>query len=103
MNRPLPQPEQSDSPPWPQPFFSVAAWTTLLHCCASAPSRLVVGESRVMAPPHHKFGRRVVYSRDDLLAWTQAQRRQSTSEPRAACTRKPPAKPPHSLALPCTP
>src|SRR5262245_46772474 len=30
-------------------------------------------------PPHHKFGRRVVYSRDDLLAWTQAQRRQSTS------------------------
>ena len=32
-------------------------------------------------PPHYKFGRRVVYARSDLIAWTEVQRRQSTSEP----------------------
>src|SRR5262249_55557419 len=32
-------------------------------------------------PPHHRFGRRVTYSLSDLIAWADAQRRQSTSEP----------------------
>lgn len=29
-------------------------------------------------PPHLKLGRRVVYDRDELLAWMRAQRRTST-------------------------
>lgn len=31
-------------------------------------------------PTFRKFSRRVVYSRDDLLAWAENQRRQSTSQ-----------------------
>jgi predicted site-specific integrase-resolvase len=30
-------------------------------------------------PPYRKFGRRVVYARDDLLAWANQQARSSTS------------------------
>lgn len=32
-------------------------------------------------PAFLKLGRRVVYSRDDLVKWAEAQRRQSTSDP----------------------
>jgi hypothetical protein len=31
-------------------------------------------------PTFHRFGRRVVYGRQDLGTWAEAQRRQSTSE-----------------------
>jgi excisionase family DNA binding protein len=32
-------------------------------------------------PRFAKFGRRVLYGRSDLIAWSEAQKRQSTSEP----------------------
>lgn len=32
-------------------------------------------------PAFRKLGRRVAYTRDDLLAWAEQQRRTSTSEP----------------------
>jgi Helix-turn-helix domain len=32
-------------------------------------------------PSFLKLGRRVVYSREDLVTWAEAQRRRSTSEP----------------------
>jgi hypothetical protein len=31
-------------------------------------------------PPYKKFGRKVLYSRSDLIAWTEAQTRLSTSD-----------------------
>ena len=31
-------------------------------------------------PPFRKFGRRVVYARDDLLAWANQQARSNTSD-----------------------
>jgi len=33
------------------------------------------------SPPFHKFGRRVLYSREDLEYWAAACRRKSTSDP----------------------
>ena len=32
-------------------------------------------------PPFHKFGRRVLYSREDLDGWAASRRRRSTSDP----------------------
>ena len=34
-------------------------------------------------PDYRKFGRRCLYHQDDLLTWAEAQRRTSTSDPRA--------------------
>jgi len=31
-------------------------------------------------PPYYKFGRKVVYREDELFAWIDAQRRESTSD-----------------------
>lgn len=39
-----------------------------------------------VGPNHHRFGRRVVYARDDLLQWAEDQRRISTSDPGARST-----------------
>ena len=33
-----------------------------------------------MGPAFSKFGRRVLYARDDVLAWAKSQRRSSTSQ-----------------------
>jgi Helix-turn-helix domain len=46
-------------------------------------SAVTLGRWRIegCGPHYRKFGRRVVYARCDLIAWTEAQRRQSTSEP----------------------
>jgi hypothetical protein len=45
-------------------------------------SEITLGRWRLegYGPPHHKFGRRVVYSRRDLIEWAHSQRRLSTSE-----------------------
>jgi hypothetical protein len=40
----------------------------------------IQGTGTGMGPPYRKFGRRVVYSRDDLLSWADAQGRASTSD-----------------------
>jgi hypothetical protein len=32
-------------------------------------------------PPYRKLGKRVVYDRDELLAWLDSKRRASTSDP----------------------
>ena len=45
-------------------------------------SEITLGRWRTegVGPPYHKFGRRVVYGRSDLIAWSQAQKRSSTSQ-----------------------
>ena len=45
-------------------------------------SPITLGRWRIegYGPPYHKFGRRVVYARDDLLAWANKQARSSTSD-----------------------
>ena len=45
-------------------------------------SPITLGRWRIegYGPPFRKFGRRVVYSRDDLLAWANQQARSSTSD-----------------------
>jgi hypothetical protein len=45
-------------------------------------SEITLGRWRIegRGPRYRKFGRRVVYSRDDLLAWANEQSRSSTSD-----------------------
>jgi Helix-turn-helix domain len=45
-------------------------------------SPITLGRWRIegYGPPFRKFGRRVVYFRDDLLAWANQQARSSTSD-----------------------
>jgi hypothetical protein len=45
-------------------------------------SPITLGRWRIEGhgPPYRKFGRRVVYARDDLLAWAKQQARSSTSD-----------------------
>ena len=45
-------------------------------------SPITLGRWRIegYGPPYRKFGRRVVYARDDLLAWANQQARSSTSD-----------------------
>jgi Helix-turn-helix domain len=44
-------------------------------------SPVTLGRWRIegRGPPFRKFGRRVVYAREELIAWAEAQRRESTS------------------------
>lgn len=39
-------------------------------------------------PPYRKLGKRVVYDRDELLAWLESKRRASTSDPGPAPSAK---------------
>jgi hypothetical protein len=39
-------------------------------------------------PPFRKFGRRVLYARPELLAWTNAQKRSSTSDSPDRCNER---------------
>jgi len=45
-------------------------------------SPITLGRWRIegYGPPYRKFGRRVVYARDDLLTWANQQTQSSTSE-----------------------
>jgi hypothetical protein len=45
-------------------------------------SEITLGRWRIAGygPPYRKFGRRVIYARDDLLVWAKQQSRSSTSE-----------------------
>jgi hypothetical protein len=45
-------------------------------------SPITLGRWRIegYGPPYRKFGRRVVYARDDLLTWANQQAQSSTSE-----------------------
>jgi predicted DNA-binding transcriptional regulator AlpA len=64
-------------------FLDTREAAALLHISSVTLSRWRI-EGR--GPEYRKFGRRVVYARADLIAWADAQRRQSTSERPAAKT-----------------
>jgi Helix-turn-helix domain len=78
--RPRLQPAQHSTP---TVFLTVSEAAALLRL-----SEITLGRWRIegSGPPFRKFGRRVVYDRADLIAWADAQRRQSTSERPAAKT-----------------
>jgi helix-turn-helix protein len=61
----------------PAVFFTVVEAATFLRVSPVTLSRWRI-EGR--GPPYRKFGRRVVYARDDLLAWAREQSRSSTSD-----------------------
>jgi Helix-turn-helix domain len=58
-------------------FFTVVEAATFLRI-----SPITLGRWRIegYGRPYRKFGRRVVYARDDLLAWANQQARSSTSD-----------------------
>jgi hypothetical protein len=58
-------------------FFTVIEAAAFLRI-----SPITLGRWRIegCGPPYRKFGRRVVYARDDLLAWANQQARSSTSD-----------------------
>jgi hypothetical protein len=61
----------------PAVFFTVLEAAAFLRISA-----VTLGRWRIegRGPPFRKFGRRVVYARDDLLAWAREQSRSSTSD-----------------------
>jgi hypothetical protein len=61
----------------PAVFFTVVEAATFLRISA-----VTLGRWRIegRGPPFRKFGRRVVYACDDLLAWAREQSRSSTSD-----------------------
>jgi hypothetical protein len=69
-------------------FLTAAEAATLLRV-----SVVTIGRWRIegSGPPFRKFGRRVVYLQDDLIAWADAQSRASTSDvgPPVAPTSRP--------------
>jgi Helix-turn-helix domain len=67
----------------PSVFLTVVEAAALLRI-----SEITLSRWRIQGcgPPYRKFGRRVVYDRADLIAWADAQRKQSTSERPAAKT-----------------
>lgn len=62
----------------PVVFLTAAEAATLLRV-----SLVTLGRWRIegCGPRFRKFGRRVVYLRDDLISWADAQGRASTSDP----------------------
>jgi Helix-turn-helix domain len=63
--------------PAPPIFLSVPEAAALLRV-----SEITLGRWRIQGngPAFRKFGRRVLYARADLISWTDAQTRHSTSE-----------------------
>jgi hypothetical protein len=59
-------------------FLNVAETAALLRL-----SSVTLGRWRIagVGPPYCKFGRRVVYSRTEVVTWAHAQKRQNTSVP----------------------
>jgi hypothetical protein len=57
-------------------FLNVAETAALLRL-----SSVTLGRWRIagVGPPYCKFGRRVVYSRTEVVAWAEGQKRQNTS------------------------
>lgn len=72
---PLPDPTLNATPV----FLTVRETAEFLRL-----SEITLGRWRIegVGPPYRKFGRRVVYDRADIIAWTDAQTRSSTSEQR---------------------
>jgi hypothetical protein len=59
-------------------FMTVIEAATVLRISPVTLSRWRVQGS---GPAYHKLGRRIVYSRADVIAWAESRRRLSTSEP----------------------
>ena len=62
--------------PLPQDFLTVVEAATLLRIAVTTLGRWRIAGTGLI---FRKFGRRVVYARSDLLAWTDAQQRLNTS------------------------
>jgi Helix-turn-helix domain len=67
-----------------QPVTASVFLTTAEAAAFLRISPVTLGRWRIegCGPAYRKFGRRVVYAHADLAAWTEAQRRASTSEPK---------------------
>jgi hypothetical protein len=76
-HRPRPRLEPAAQLTGPPVFLTVREAAALLRL-----SEITLCHWRIegSGPPFRKFGRRVVYEHSDLITWTEAQRRQSTSE-----------------------
>jgi hypothetical protein len=70
-------PEGGSSPAIPSVFLTAREAAELLRV-----SPITLGRWRIVGcgPSFRKFGRRVVYAHNDLLAWAQEQLRSSTSD-----------------------